>query len=158
MTKSKSSLPNIMKYGLGPLVSPVSFGGLLELARESGAAEGGNSVIDDSEVNRIKKLIRHAKEQGLEEISIEISKDFARAFKSQIGFVLDGFPLNASIDADADKKGGFILNIKFLKITPAEEIASYHKLLKNKAITESEFSEIKQRIIHSIGGNDTTKA
>lgn len=158
MTKSKNSLPNIMKYGLGPLVAPIGLGRLVELGRESDVGEASSSAIDDSEVNRIKKLIRHGKEQGLQEISIEINKDFARAFKSQIGFVLDGFPLNASIDADADKKGGFILNIKFLKITPAEEIASYHKLLKNRAITESEFSEIKQKIIHSIGGNDTTKA
>ena len=157
MTKYKT-LSNVLKYGLGPLVAPIGVGGLAELAKEGGSAGTVNSVIDDGEINRIKKLIRHGKEQGLQEISIEINKDFARAFKSQIGFVLDGFPLNASIDADADKKGGFILNIKFLKITPAEEIASYHKLLKNRAITESEFSEIKQRIIHSIGGNDTTKA
>lgn len=142
---------------LKPLGSPFGTGFYIDFGHEENDSKKNEMISSDDEINRIKKIINSSREKGLQEISLEISSELASSSKSQLGSTLEQLPFSISFDVEKKKGGKYTLNIKMRENTNADDIQEYYRLFKKGVITESEFKDIKSKIISNIGISNNNK-
>lgn len=113
--------------------------------------EDDSSVqIREEEIERVKILIKNGREQGLSEMSIKISRELSSKVSANGGAVLEGIPVNASIDATSDSNGDYVMHIKYVELGAIEKLKEIKSLYDNDILTESEFLEAKTKILNSL--------
>ncbi|HIF9262790.1 TPA: SHOCT domain-containing protein [Photobacterium damselae] len=107
-----------------------------------------NITIDESE--RIREVIISAREQGLSEIIVEVSKEFADQFTMGGNIPIEGININAEAKASGSKNGKVLLS---LKLNPDDIYFQIEKLARLHAkgiLSDSEFTLAKKNLIEKI--------
>lgn len=107
-------------------------------------------VVKEEEIDRISRLIKHGRSQGLSEIDIEISSGLASSFSSKAGANINGIPSDVACDLSKNSSGKYTMTVKYLPQSSTEKFRELKSLLDDKIITEKEFSEAKSKIINQL--------
>lgn len=125
----------------GPLVLP-----LYGMYKES--SDGKNSeTVDESEVDRIRDIIAEAREQGLSEINIEVSKCFADKCSIGASLPIEGVNISAEAKNKSENSGNVILSLKLNPDDIYNKIEKLARLHRDGVLSDKEFSAAKKRLI-----------
>jgi hypothetical protein len=107
-------------------------------------------TVTEPESNRIRDIIIAAREQGLSEISVEVSKDFADTVSLEGEIPIEGVNTHVQAKAGTTKNGKVVLSLKLNPDDTYLQIEKLATLHKQGALSESEFTAAKQRLIDKI--------
>lgn len=103
-----------------------------------------------SESDYIREIIVSAREQGLSEISFDVSKDFSDKCSLGADIPIDGINIQAKAKAQNAKNGKIVLTCKFNPDDIFFQLGKLNKLYKEGALSETEFTASKARLIDKI--------
>lgn len=104
-------------------------------------------VVKEEELERVQELIEKGREQGLSELEIEISHDFAVGCKVEGGVTIDSVPANVTMDISKKRNGKYIMKVKYLPKTYTDDLRDLKKLVDDGVLTEEEFTQAKIKIL-----------
>lgn len=135
----------MLKYLITP--TPVL---LYDAYKKLASAEAEVESVVETELDYIKEVIVTAREQGLSEVSVEVSKNFAFKLGASGGIPVDGINVQANCNLDNSKNGKVVMT---LKLNPDDSYSQLNKLAelhKEGVLTDSEYSEAKKRLIEKM--------
>ncbi len=104
-------------------------------------------VVRAEELDRVQELIEKGREQGLSELDIEISHEFAAGFKAKAGATIESIPLNVTLKLKKSGNGKYIMKVKYLPKTYTDELRDLKKLNDDGVLTDDEFTQAKKRVL-----------
>lgn len=104
----------------------------------------------EPETEHIRDIIISAREQGLSEITVEVSKDFAAKLTAGGSIPVEGIIINAEAKAKKTKNGKVTLSLKLNPDNTYQQIEKLARLHKDGILSDEEFSAAKKRLIDKL--------
>ena len=110
--------------------------------------DSDDSSSVENDWNNIETIIKTAKENGVDELEIKISKELGDKMEISSTLPIE-LPVNASIKLDKKDSQNYHINIKFKEINyheQADVLERFAELLEKGIITKEEFKKKKDEI------------
>jgi hypothetical protein len=112
--------------------------------------KGNFETVTQSESSRINDIIKIARQEGLSEISVEMSKDFAEKLSLSGEVPIEGINVHANAESGITNNRKVVLSIKLNSDDTYLQIEKLARLHKQEILSESEFATAKQRLIDKL--------
>ncbi|HIF9179913.1 SHOCT domain-containing protein [Photobacterium damselae] len=138
------------KYGRYLVTGPC--GGLLYdlYKQKSNSNQSVHENVIENESERISEIIVSARQQGLSEITVEVSKDFADKLSMGGSIPIEGINISAEAKAKSTGNGKVLLSLKLNPDDTYLQIEKLARLHQDGILTDCEFSAAKQRLIEKL--------
>lgn len=114
------------------------------------AESRADSKISKTEVEHICEVIEKAKEQGLREITIEISSELSDEISITGNLPVDIGPVGATLGSKNSGNGKCQLHLVFSEKDALDKLEKLKTLYDSEAITQEEFEKAKLKVIESL--------
>ena len=135
----------MLKYFIGPTPA-LLYDAYKKLVSTEDEIEG----IAENELDYIKEVIVTAREQGLSEVTVEVSRGFAFKLGASGSIPVDGLNVQASCDLDNSKDGKVVMTLKLNPDDSYSQLKKLAELNKEGILTDNEYSEAKKRLIEKM--------